>query len=164
MPMDARVTFQSEDLRRQIDEVSARASDLTPLMADIGGALVTSAKMRIEHTNIAPDGVPWPQSFRARVKGGPTLWDSGHLAYNIVSAASAREVEVGTNLPYAAVHQFGATIVPQAAGALSFKLADGTHVTAGKVEIPARPYLGLSAEDEERILHDIVPLHLLGDL
>ena len=38
--------------------------------------------------------MPWPPSLRAREDGGRTLYDTGRLRESIVSAASAREVEV----------------------------------------------------------------------
>lgn len=53
--------------------------------------------------------------------------------------------EVGSNLVYAAIHEFGGTIVPRAANALVFKVKD-QWVTTQKVTIKARPYISPSIE------------------
>ncbi|TRD18344.1 phage virion morphogenesis protein [Palleronia caenipelagi] len=162
--MDARATFRDADLRRTLAGLLARGQDLTPLMDAIGARLEQSARDRIEDTNQSPDGVPWPKSFRVVVgQGGKTLFETGRLAASITHRATSRETEIGTNLISAGVHQFGATITPKSAGALQFKLADGTVVTAGKVTIPARPYLGISDADEA-VIGDLTALFVEGSL
>ena len=63
---------------------------------------------------------------------------------------------MGSNKPYAAVHQFGATIRPVRAKFLTLRTRQGeVWGFAKEVTIPARPYLGLSAEDRRAVL-DIV--------
>lgn len=148
------------------DHMADAAEDMTDLMDLIGSVLINGAIERIASTNVAPDGTPWPKSFRATQDGGKTLHDSGLLMRSITSAAAPREVTVGSNLIYAGVHQTGATIRPVAAKALAFTLADGTQVVAGSVTIPARPYLGIS-EGEQATIQDVTVVHfdaLLGGL
>lgn len=158
--MDARLEFQDGGLRRQLKAAQRGAADMTPLMDSIGAHLVQSARTRIEHTNETPDGVPWPKSFRVIAnQGGKTLLDTAHLRDSITHQPAPDQVEIGTNVIYAAVHQFGATITAQSAGALFFRLADGTAVQAGSVTIPARPYLGISVDDERIISNDLIPAH-----
>lgn len=128
-----------------------RADDLTPLMDAIGGHLVTSTRDRIATTNVGPDGVPWIPSFRVENFGGKTLADTGALLGSIVSQPEQRSVEVGSNLIYAGVHQTGAIITAKNGDALTFFLADGQMVEVASVEIPARPFLGISDEDEVAI-------------
>ncbi|MDO5604798.1 MAG: phage virion morphogenesis protein [Paracoccus sp. (in: a-proteobacteria)] len=67
-------------------------------------------------------------------------------------------VDIGTNLHYAAIHQFGGTIQPKAGGALTFMLATGQMILVGAVTMPARPYLGISTDDEEQI-REFVEIH-----
>lgn len=160
--MDGRVEFQDGALKRQLQEIGRRAEDLTPLMDMIGPRLRDAARNRIASTNVGPDGVPWPVSFRAKTEGGKTLLDTTDLSESLTWRASAREVEIGSNLIYAAIHQFGGDIVPVSAGALTFRLANGQMVTCGKVTIPARPYLGVSDEDEV-ILTDLALTYLAGE-
>ena len=47
---------------------------------------------------------------------------------------------VGSNIVYAAIHEFGGTIVPKSAPALVFKIGD-QWVRTQRVTIPPRPYL-----------------------
>lgn len=160
--MAATFTVRLDDVapRAVLARAVSGARDLTPLMDQIGTVLVNGAVERIGQTNVTPGGVPWPQSLRAQLGGGeegeagagsagPTLHDSGTLMRSITEQAAPNQVEVGSNMIYAGVHQTGATIVPKAKGALFFTLANGEKVTVRSVTIPARPYLGVS--DEERL-------------
>lgn len=142
--------------------MSDRAADLSPLMANIGMLLEGSARDRIESTNVAPDGVAWPKSMRAEEKGGKTLFDSGLLAASLTNQPSANQVEIGSNRIYAGVHQLGMTILPKAGSVLTFTLANGTTVSVASVTIPARPYLGISDDDEVEI-NALVADHFFPD-
>lgn len=147
------LTLDDLAIRNRLAALDVAAGDLSPLMDAVGETLLRSARDRIEATNVSPDGIPWPPSFRARLDGTKTLYLSGRLRDSITYRAGRRQVEVGSGLkPYAAVHQTGATIVPKDKGALRFALADGTVVVARSVTIPARPYLGVSAEDGTEIV------------
>ena len=86
-------------------------------------------------------------SRRALEDGGETLTDSGRLRRSIDYAATSNKVMVGSNLPYARIHQLGGVIVPKKAKKLVFKGHDGTTRAVDKVTIPARPYLGVSESD-----------------
>lgn len=134
-----------------LDQVAAAGEDLLPLMDAIGRVLVAGAVERIGTTNVDPAGVAWPQSLRAKEKGGPTLHDTGRLMRSITMAPESRQVTVGSNLIYAGVHQTGATIRPKSAGALHFTLANGEQVMVGEVTIPRRSYLGVSSAEAEDI-------------
>lgn len=89
----------------------------------------------------------------------------GGIHYQVTGAA---EVEVGSNTKYAAAHQLGATIdkaerqvavrYRSVAGRVLFagrkhKRATERQVTmpAHQVAIPARPFLGISLEDDREI-------------
>jgi phage virion morphogenesis protein len=117
---------------------------------NIGASLVVSTQHRFE-TGTDPEGSPWPQSIRARLGGGKTLIESARLLQSQTHIASDTGVEVGTNVLYAAVHQLGATIRPVAAPKLKFKIGD-RWATKSEVTIPARPFLGISNDDETEIV------------
>ncbi len=153
--------FDADQAHVAAANIHAKAGDLSPLMDQIGALLEQSARDRIEDTNETPEGVAWPVSFRASLDGGKTLFESGRLAASLTHIAGRDSVEIGSNLIYAGTHQDGATIVPVSAGALGFMLPDGTYITTGKVTIPARPYLGVSADDGEDIT-DLVTAYLLN--
>jgi len=147
------IVIRIDDLeaREELARLDAAAGDLTPLMDGIGALLEQSARDRIEDTNRAPDGAPWERSFRAELDGGRTLFDSGRLAASLTHQAGRSEVQIGTDLPYAGIHQTGGEIVPAEAGALRCRLPDGGFAVVGKVTIPARPYLGVSETDAGEI-------------
>lgn len=149
----ATITFDLDDLGvlADLDQIAARGEDLFPLMDAIGRVLVNGARERIASTNVDPDGVPWPQSFRAEVFGGPTLRATGALLESINARPEERQVRVGSNLIYAGVHQEGAIIRAKTAGGLLFMLADGEEVVVSEVTVPRRAYLGISEGEREDI-------------
>ena len=143
----------------KLGRLLARFGDLLPLMDRLGRFLADSTRHRFE-TGRAPSGESWKPSLRVIAgavpakdgvvgpMGGKTLVQSGQLRDSITHLPSADRVEVGTNKIYAAVQQFGATIVPVNAPALSFELPGVGLVHAMQVIIPARPFVGISASDE----------------
>lgn len=131
--------------------------DMRPVHADIGAELESSTVKRFV-TNVAPDGTPWKASLRAEKTGTPTLVMTSNLRDSIHYVADAAGVSVGSALIYAKIHQTGGVIEAKG-GALSFTLYGGAFVTVRSVKIPARPYLGLSANDN-RVLPEIIGEHL----
>lgn len=149
------VSLDSLDFDSAIANGLRDLSDLTPLMERIGTNLETSVSERFER-GTGPGGIAWPVSLRARETGGKTLVDSTRLRDSIVSEADAQSARVGTNVPYAATHQFGAFIEPlgadgDATAKLAFTLPGGQFVMVDQVEIPARPFIGFDAADEVEI-------------
>ena len=130
----------------------AALNDPSPLLAELGEYGLRSTRARFK-TQTAPDGTawaalqPWYQKEKRRNKNRILTLNGnlrGQMTWQLVGD---RTVEIGRNRPYAAVHQFGATIKPRAAKVLMFR----GHV-AKSVTIPARPYLGLSDEDRSEIV------------
>lgn len=146
-------------LAGRLDDLMHRAETLAPAMAEIAGALEDSTRYRFELQE-APDGMPWLPSIRAIETSGQTLSDTGKLRRSIGSRSGSDWAEIGTNEPHAGVHQFGATIEAKSAAFLAFRIA-GRFVKVKSVAIPARPFLGVSAEDELSII-DILTAHF-GD-
>jgi phage virion morphogenesis protein len=141
----ARVVIADGLVRRAFQGLEALGADLTPLFREVGSRLVSNTKLRFEEGR-APDGRAWIPSIRARTQRGQTLRSSGNLMNSISYRAEPRQVIVGTNTPYAAVHQFGTTIRAKNAKALRFQIGE-RWVFKKSVTIPARPFLGISAED-----------------
>ena len=69
---------------------------------------------------------------------------------------SPRFVEVGSDLVYAPVHEFGAKINAKGGGFLTFKLRDGTFRKVRSVTIPARPYLQPALDEASKRGADIL--------
>lgn len=157
MAVGLTITIQDADVLSGLRKMKAVADDLGPVLADIGAELESSTVKRFV-TNLAPDGVPWPPSARAKATGRPTLVQFGDLRDSIHYVVEGDAVEVGSNLIYAGIHQVGGTISAKGK-ALAFTLHNGAFVMVQSVTIPARPYLGLSLNDNAAVL-DIVGEHL----
>jgi phage virion morphogenesis protein len=140
--------------RAAFGALQAAGEDLRPALSDIGQELEASTVDRFE-TNVAPDGTPWRPSLRAQTKGGVTLVEEGHLRDSVHWRIDGDDtVEIGAGgiaAAYAAAHQVGAVIEAHGPGGLRFQLATGQWIHRQRVTIPARPYLGISAEDETAI-------------
>ena len=119
------------------------------LMDRIGSYGVSSTQERFLQER-GPDGQGWTPSARAQAKGGKTLRDSARLFQSLTHEADAGSAAWGSNLVYAGIHQFGGTIRPRNAKRLAFRTVNG-FVTAARVTMPARPYLGLDAQDRAEI-------------
>lgn len=118
----------------------------TEVMQPIGAVLEATTKERFD-TNIGPDGEAWEPSLRATLTGGRTLTDTGVLRDSIHFRTEASAVEVGSADIRAPIHQFGGFIHAKTGAGLSFMLADGLGVTVDTVQMPERPFVGLSADD-----------------
>lgn len=159
-----------------LDSLQQAAVNTTPLMRNIAAIMADAVE-----ENFAEEGRPaWqglkPSSWLARagaltkrgqvsaarferkVRGGKILQDSGRLASSITQASDASSAQVGSNLKYAAIHQFGGQtsahiIRPRNKKALAW--ATGRHpvkqVNHPGSKIPARPFLQLTAWDEGEI-------------
>lgn len=138
---------------RALKEAARRMRDLSPLMGSIGLGLEGSTRERFAETSRAPDGSAWEPSIEAIIEGRRTLVKSGNLADSITHRVDGNSVEVGSNVLYAAVHQFGATIAKKRAPKLIFRIAGVTYA-ADQVTIPARPFLGISDDDADMILEE----------
>lgn len=123
------------------------AFDAAPLVQEIVQLGENQTRKRIESGGPGPDGAKWPPNK----EGTPILFRTGrHLHDSIASSASGTSGEWGAAWEFAHVHQEGAVITPKSAGRLVFMLGD-KRVFAKKVTIPARPFVGVSAEDAEEI-------------
>lgn len=121
--------------------------DRASLLSDIGALGESQTRRRITDEKSSPDGAPWPPNLA----GTPTLVETGqHLLASVAFVAGSDQVEWGAGWEFAHIHQFGATISPKNARALVFQLG-GRTVRAKKVTIPARPFVGLSADNAEEI-------------
>lgn len=136
MPVGVRVGIEIDDaeLRAAIGRLVSRLSNPAPVLDNVGRRLVASTIQRFERQQ-APDGTPWKPSQRAEAEGGVTLTDTARLRQSITHRVSGDAVEVGTNVVYGAIHQFG-----------------GRAGRGRSVMLPARPYLGVDAGDRRAIL------------
>lgn len=107
--MSAAVTLDASGIAKLQGFLAELAGvDTTPLMENIGqaGESFSSENFEGEHD---PDGYPWFPSMAALAEGRKTLTKHGFLSGSIGHNATSSEVEVGTNLIYARIHQEGFT-------------------------------------------------------
>lgn len=177
------------DGRSAATALAAAAKELAPegqalLLADIGEYLLRSTRDRAAKQT-SPDGTPWaalsPRYAKVKGKirpGVPILRLDNHmLGDQLVSQVEGDTLYHGTNAPYGAIQQFGGDIKhPERPTKLYFHHAKGEvsphfvnrkkanfvqDATIGEhtSTMPARPWLGLSKEDEAEIIQ-LVTDHL----
>lgn len=170
--------IEDQGVRNQLAEIQARVGNMRPVWAEIGQILLESIMNNfLQHR--APDGTPWKP-----VSAAYTRWKSkkgknpseiltlgSRLRNSINARAETDSVTIGTNVVYAAIHQFGGAITmggrsqtlahdkggrfmsrkkasKQKTGSVRVSIATiGAHA----VDMPARPFLGARDEDWGRI-------------
>jgi phage virion morphogenesis protein len=139
------VIVDESQVGKALEELRRRLGDLTSPFNDIAEYLHQSTNDRFSQ-KVAPDGSPWaPLSAvtLARKKGTGILREKGTLQDTLRHQVTSTELAFGTDRPYGAVHQFG-----QKKGASGS--SKGRPIPWG--DIPARPYLGLSSDDETEVV------------
>lgn len=137
-------------LDKAMSKAAQKLGNKQDLLDSVGDALVSGTLARF-NAEEDPQGNKWKPSRRAREEGGQTLSDTTMLRGSVEYATAGDKVMVGSNLPYALIHQKGGTIKPKKGKYLKFKGLGGKDVFAREVTIPARPYLGVSDEDREEV-------------
>lgn len=148
------VQFNAGASRDALRKAIASLEDMTPIYSDVGEYMVAATKQRFQK-GVSPDGSAWApkkestlERYRRMGYGSrnkPLIGPSGALSRNSVFATPARShVKIGSSRFYAGVMQFGA-----AKGAFGSDKR-GRPIPWGR--IPARAWLGISAEDEREIV------------
>ncbi len=137
------VRLENEAAIKELNELLKKAEDLQPFHASVGEHLLNSTQDRFD-TETAPDGSPWerhaPATIRSRLRRNGNspitiLRESGRLAGSFNYEANSDHAKIGSPVIYAAIHHYG-----------------GEAGRGGNVEIPSRPILGLSSDDESEII------------
>lgn len=151
------IRIDDAELQAALARLIARSGSPAPALKAIGESLAESTRRRFE-TSTGPDGRRWAPNSPvtiARYVGGrsgkkgaalagskkPLVGRTRLLGNQIVWQAGAASVAIGSNRIYAGVQQFGAA-------ARQFGKAPWGA-------IPARPFLGVSAEDKADILETV---------
>lgn len=133
-------------LQRMVNE----SRDLSPLMTSIAGTLAAETE-----ANFAAQGRPkWvglASSTKASrtAKGtwpGTILQVTGRLAASVTTSSTSDMAQIGTNVVYAGIHQFGGEIPPHTikaryAKALAWAGGFAKSVEHPGAKMPARPFL-----------------------
>jgi phage virion morphogenesis protein len=148
------VNIDDSQIRRALQQLQHAASDISPALREIREVTVESTKRRFE-TGTGPDGEHWPLNSVLSTllldpeyggkRGDKPLIDFGTLMDEIHGQLIGNNtLEVGSTMEYAAMMQFGGT------------KAEFPHLWG---DIPARPFLGISDDDETEIMR-IICQHL----
>lgn len=121
----------SEQITQVLEKIADAIKHRTPLMRNIAGTMESAVLQNFEAGGR-------PEWLGLKYREGKPLVDTGDLMSSIESSYDNDNAIVGTNEAYAAIHQFG-----------------GEAGRSKKVDIPARPFLTLTPEDEEDILQDV---------
>lgn len=134
-----------DNLSPGLARLIAGLRSVQPLMRMLAGSLAD-----VTEANFAAQGRPrWlGLKYPRRKKNAEAkiLQESGHLAASVTADSDATSAWVGSNLPYAAIHQMGGTtrahvILPRNKKALAFGGRVVKRVNHPGSKIPARPYL-----------------------
>ncbi|MBI1626926.1 phage virion morphogenesis protein [Comamonas suwonensis] len=157
------------DVLARMDEAMGNTA---PLLARIGEYLQDATRDRFK-TQSGPDGTAWQAlqphyQRRKKQNKDKILTLRGYLRGQIHWQTDGDDaVHVGTNAKYGAIHQFGGSIQKSARqSTVHFGGGKTKHlfvkqkkakrslqvtVPAHQVNMPARPYLGVNAGDQEQI-------------
>ena len=130
------ITAQDKQFRAALQRLERATRDLTPAFNDIGEYLIQSVEERFNSQH-DPTGTAWTPLAASTLKKKrhrKILTESTDLRGSQTYQADADELAFGTVKIYGAIHQLG-----------------GKAGRGRRVEIPARPYLGLNDEDEDEI-------------
>lgn len=149
-----KIEIQDDQVSARLAMLRSRLSDMSPVMRMIAGVMHHAVE-----ENFAKEGRPkWKLSARAVRDSAKTLQKSGRLAASITEFSNRSQAMVGTNVIYAAIHQFGGKtrphiILPKNGKALFWPGARHPvkSVNHPGSNIPARPFLALADSDWKEI-------------
>jgi len=165
-----------DDLNRTLGQMLEKASNMKPALQVIAVKQTSSFQQ-----NFIEGGRPesWKVSKRVAKHGGQTLLISGRLMRSLLTPQVTNEgITFGSNLPYAAIHQYGGEINMPARSGLFLrdritrgtrkgKFRKGTEAGRGStrkgytITMPARPSIVFQPQDIEDA-GKILLGHLIG--
>lgn len=137
------VEHNFDELSAALTGLQHRAEDLTPAMRKIGGLLSDIAEEAFETESDPVTGESWPWLSENYLKRRPNRRNgqmlqasAGGLASSIAVDTGDIWAQIGSNKPYAAIHQYGGT----------------DDMAPGPAAIPARPYIGFGESHHDEIV------------
>lgn len=175
-----RIAISDQAVMAALDKLDAASDNRARAEHAIGAYFVTSTQRRFER-QAGPDGKPWqrlsPRTANRRIGKGRRGYDNilrvtRRLEQSIIYAVDDHEIAWGSNVVYAAIQHLGGeieqperqqtihqhydaktdTFDPKFRTKRRANFSRDVTVAAHKVEIPARPYLGIDDADRREIL------------
>jgi len=173
------IAISQDKLTKAIQEKIARLRDRKPLMEILAGDLENAVQSNFRTEGARLPGGKWkelkPATIKRKKGNASILVGKGNLQNSIARSFNNNEALAGTNLPYAAIHQFGGTINMAARSEIfkrtknkkgKFKklpkdfpkrvLGRGYTFGAYQINIPARPFLAVNEDDWATMLGHVV--------
>ncbi|MDX3962749.1 phage virion morphogenesis protein [Pasteurella multocida] len=119
-----------EKIEAVLSDIAHKTQNRTSLMRSIAGTMESAVLQNFDEGGR-------PKWLGLKYRKGTPLVDTENLMGSITSRYNNDSAEVGTNEPYAAIHQFG-----------------GMAGRGRKVKIEARPFLILTQQGKDDILED----------
>lgn len=169
------VTIKDKDMLDQLQQLVQRMDNPIGFYKNVGEHMLNSLRDNFEQES-GPDRKPWqalkPATIKARERKRLTpiskLRATGRLVGSFSSSASSAGAHLGSPMEYAAIHYFGGTIQRKERKQTIYQHYDtktdtldqtfrkksrsnfARDVTVGAhtITIPARPYAGISKDDE----------------
>jgi phage gpG-like protein len=174
-----KIRFDDGGSTAAIRKLISGMADARPALKILGAVMIDS----IEENFKEGGRPPWKQSKRALRDGGKTLVDTRNLENSLTDSSKSMKITgntlyVGTNVEYAAIHQFGGKIKPKNKPLLVFLTSgerptdaagwkqareDGRAVFAKEITMPARPFLVVRDEDLDEAAAQIID-YLKGEI
>jgi len=174
--------FNDKPIQYYFDRLAERGANMKPAFQSIGESMLISTEDRFRAER-DPNGNPWEplsDKYARRKKGPKILTQRNRLRNSIIYRASNDQVAWGTNVIYAAIHQFGGTIEHAARSQQAYfkqnkrtgevgnrfvkkarsNFSQWVTIGAYSTTMPARPYLGISDDDKRHIVR-ILREHLI---
>ncbi len=127
-----RITVNDREVQEALRSLLRLGREPGAFLRPLGQQLITSTRRRADQ-HVSPEGLPWRPlnpDYRLTKRGSKILRETGSMLGSLTREVEGSTLRVGTGRIYAAIHQFG-----------------GAAGRSRKVNIPARPWLGLSKED-----------------
>jgi len=134
------IEFDNQEVNNALLQLAKKGENLRPLMKNIAGIFANSAEENFKNEGRPDKWIDLAEStkkqrLKKRKWPGQILQVEGMLASSVNTYYDNDSAVIGSNLPYAAIHQLGGQA--------------GKNKSAN---IPARPYLNLTEEVYKEIL------------
>ena len=129
------IEFDNQEVNNALLKLAKKGENLRPLMKNIAGIFANSAEENFKEQGRPDKWVDLAEStkkqrLKKRKWPGQILQVEGMLASSVNTYYDNDSTVIGSNLPYAAIHQLG-----------------GKAEKNKSANIPARPYLNLTEDD-----------------
>lgn len=172
MGASVKIEVHDQDVVRAFSRLLSVGQNPRRVLAEMGRYGKASTQLRFRDQR-GPDYVRWKPSRRAVREGGQTLADTSRLRNSLTWQFLPDGVELGTNVEYAAAHQFGVdetqTVKAHFRRPPGIRIKGrktrvykttraGTQITyqvrsfSRRMKLPARPFLGVNEADRIRLL------------